>query len=516
MSRTKSAIKNIIASGSNQLIMIICGLILPRLIINTYGSEVNGLVSTVKQILNYFSIVSLGLGAASSVALYKPLKERDFERVSSIMSATRVFFNKTGYIFSFLIAVTSFILPMIVNGDISKSTISLIVLICGIGTICEYIFIDKYKILLIADQKAFVQSNYQAQGFLINTTLSVILIKLNLSIVFIQIASTLTYIIRLIMLKKYIKNNYPKININVEPDMGSINNRWEAFLFQISDLIIVYTPIILIALFCGFKEASIYSVYNMIFSSIATLVGVFSFGLTGGFGNVLAENNEEVTRKTYKGFDFIFRIITFTCYSCALILIIPFINIYINTNDGVNYLVPQIAILFACSGLSKSIRTPSFTIVQAAGKFKENIKLNLIEAFTNFILALILVDKFGIIGILLASFITGLIRSILYIKYVSDNIIKVKYFKNLSTLALNTLNMYFLYTIINNITCHNFIEFFIKASIITIICSMSYLIVNILFDYHGFKIIYEKIKNMVELKISKNLLIINTYKDKNV
>ena len=94
MSRTENAIKIVAASIIQQIIIVICGLILPPLIILTFGSEVNGLVSTIKQMLTYFNVVSLGIGASCQVALYKPLANKDYEIVNGVLGATRIFFNK--------------------------------------------------------------------------------------------------------------------------------------------------------------------------------------------------------------------------------------------------------------------------------------------------------------------------------------------------------------------------------------------------------------------------------------
>lgn len=55
--RSKKAIKNIIASLGQQLVAIICGLILPRAIIGAYGSNVNGLVSSITQFLAYITLL---------------------------------------------------------------------------------------------------------------------------------------------------------------------------------------------------------------------------------------------------------------------------------------------------------------------------------------------------------------------------------------------------------------------------------------------------------------------------
>ena len=55
--RSKKALKNIISSLLLQLITIICGLILPRAIIGEYGSNVNGLISSITQFLTYITLL---------------------------------------------------------------------------------------------------------------------------------------------------------------------------------------------------------------------------------------------------------------------------------------------------------------------------------------------------------------------------------------------------------------------------------------------------------------------------
>lgn len=481
------AFKNMTSSMFVQAVIVICGLILPRMLIEVYGSTVNGLVSTVKQMLTYFTVVSLGLGSASSVALYKPLANKDMDKINGILSATRVFFNRTGYIFATLISITAFILPSCVHEDINAVTITAIVIICGVGLFCEYTIVSKYKILLIADQKNYIVSRIIAQGVIINTIVSVILIKLNSSIVIVQIASTLAYMIRLLLMTHYIREKYPNVNFKATPDFNAIANRWEAFSYQISGMVITYTPIIIIALFRSFDDASIFSVYNMIYSSLAMIVAIFSAGFSASFGNVLAENNMKTLQKSYRTFEFVFRNVAFFCYTCALILTLSFVSVYVKNNDGVNYLLPMVSILFALKGLFTAMRTPSVTLVEAAGHFKENKWANIIEAIFNVVLSLLLVSPFGIAGILLAASITGLIRSIIYIIYACKYILKTNYLLTITKLVLNMALMILLYKLMNGMNCSNFIEWIYNAIFVGVICVGSFISLNTCLDFNAAK-----------------------------
>lgn len=55
--RTKKAIINIIANILVQFTSIIVGLLVPKMLIENYGSSVNGLIQMMTQIISYFGII---------------------------------------------------------------------------------------------------------------------------------------------------------------------------------------------------------------------------------------------------------------------------------------------------------------------------------------------------------------------------------------------------------------------------------------------------------------------------
>ena len=92
--RSKKAFKNILASALYQVITIICGLITPRLILSSFGSTYNGVVTSATQFLHVISILTLGITGATRLALYKPLSQNDTLGVSRIMKATKKYMRK--------------------------------------------------------------------------------------------------------------------------------------------------------------------------------------------------------------------------------------------------------------------------------------------------------------------------------------------------------------------------------------------------------------------------------------
>ena len=60
--RSKKAILNIISSLLLQVTTLICGFIVPKIIIEKFGSNVNGLVSSITQFLAYITLLEAGIG----------------------------------------------------------------------------------------------------------------------------------------------------------------------------------------------------------------------------------------------------------------------------------------------------------------------------------------------------------------------------------------------------------------------------------------------------------------------
>ncbi|MDY5699654.1 MAG: hypothetical protein SPK68_00950, partial [Lachnospiraceae bacterium] len=61
---SKKIFKNIFFGLGGKLITMMLGLIVPRLFLKSYGSEINGLLSTVNNIYTYLALLEAGIGAS--------------------------------------------------------------------------------------------------------------------------------------------------------------------------------------------------------------------------------------------------------------------------------------------------------------------------------------------------------------------------------------------------------------------------------------------------------------------
>ena len=497
MSRTSNSIKMVIASTLCQVVVLVCGLILPPLLISQYGSEVNGLLNLVKQLMSYFGIVCLGLGVSAQVALYKPIAENDWKGINAILAAAKHFYNVSGFIFACLIFLSSAIVPFVVDSNIPTLDIVLVILITGIGSISEYVIISKYKVFLSANQKQYINSRITAEGILLNTIVSVLLIKCNCSIIIIQLGSSIVYVLRLLYTIRYVKKNYPLISFSAErPALDKMQNRWSAFSYQLSRMIITLSPMIIVSIVASLSDASVFSVYFMVFSSLAMIAGIFSCGLQAPFGDIIAKNETETLKKAFSSFEFLYSLVLSICFCCGMLLMISFVGSYIHNGDGVDYIRPWFSFFMCISFFVTNFRIPFTTLVEAKGLFKVNNKYNLWEAVAFIACSIPMVHYWGIIGIAIAGVVTGIPRTLHYIIYcrkVFGEVISVFRLlsKSVLTVSLSSCLYFFLHPTVED----NVFQWFLYAIPYVLVAIISVVVLHIAIDYRAFRILLKRFTN---------------------
>lgn len=97
--RSKKAILNIVTNLLLQVAIVIYGFIVPKVIITNFGSNINGLISSITQFLAYISLLESGFGPVVKALLYKPISKKNKEEITNILSTTEKFFKNIAKIF---------------------------------------------------------------------------------------------------------------------------------------------------------------------------------------------------------------------------------------------------------------------------------------------------------------------------------------------------------------------------------------------------------------------------------
>lgn len=418
--KSKKALFNIISQFSYEIVAMVCGLILPKLILSTFGSEYNGMISSITQFLEYISILTLGISGSTRVAIYSA--KGDIEKISKILRATEKYMRKVAAFFVLYVIALAFIYPFIINSSYDWINIASLVVIIGIGTFAEYFFGITNNTFLSANQSKYIYNVILIFTKIASTVVSVILIKAGFSIQIVKLGAAICFaagpiILNYIVVKKY------KIIKNVEADKTALEHRKDVMAHSIANTVHQYTDIFLLSIFSSVKIVSVYSVYSLILNSLKKLSNIFTNGLEGAFGDFWARNQKELYEKNFKTFEYLNFVFIVIVFSCTTFLLLPFVKLYTSGVNDVNYIIPFYAYISIISSTFFCLRTPYLIAVQSAGKYKETRNGAILEATFNCLISLILVKPFGLVGVTLGTLFANIFRTMQYELYVSKYLV---------------------------------------------------------------------------------------------
>lgn len=424
-SRVRKAVINSGTAIAAQIVTLICGFILPRLILSYFGSTYNGIISSITQFTDCIILLRAGVGGVTRAALYKPLAEHDTYKISGIVNATQRFMQKVALIFAGGLLVFACIYPLAVRNEFDWWFSFSLVLILGISTFMQSYFGIAYQMLVNADQRSYVYSAITMCTIVLNTVIASILIVNGAEIRMVKLASALVFSINPIVLNIYVSRGY-HLNKRIPADNLALKQRWDAFAQQVALFITNNTDIIILTLFTNLKEVSVYTVYYMIAGNLKVLVQTLMTGIDAAFGNMLAKKEFDNLKKSFSRFEFmIFSVSTFV-FAAALLLIEPFVMVYTRGVTDVNYSRTAFGVLLCLSQFLYCVRIPYQMLADAAGHFKQTRNGAVIEAAINVILSVVLVIRYGLIGVTIGTFCAMLFRTIQYSLYSSKVILKQK------------------------------------------------------------------------------------------
>lgn len=496
--RSKKAMYNIFASVFSQIVSIICGFVLPRLILSRFGSDYNGITNSISQFLSVVALMRSGVGGATRAALYKSLAQEDLYKTSSIIRATEIFMRRVALLFAAFAVSFSFIYPFFVKDEFDWLFSATLVLIISLSTFVQYYFGITYQMLLQADQRQYIYSLLHCLTVVLNTIVASLLIKLGFGIHFVKAGSAIVFCISPLFLNIYVRNKY-KLNRTVEPDFSAISQRWDALFHQIASFIHSNTDVVLLTIFTNIKEVSVYSVYCMVSNGMRTAVYTVITGVEAAFGNIIAKNEKLALNRNIDSFETLLHFILGSIFSVAFVFITPFIKMYTSGINDVSYERYLFGYLLLISEFLFCARVPYESVINAAGHYKPTKKYTLFEAVINLVLSMLLVKKYSLVGIIIGTIVSIAYRTVAFSYYLSQNIAFRKLSKTFKRYIITTANVLIVILcakLLNYEAVSSLYHLIIQASTLTIVSVVLNLLMNLIFFRNEFNDIVTKIINV--------------------
>lgn len=414
--------RNTISSLLFELFTIANGFILPRFMLSFYGSATNGLVASITNFLGIISLCELGMGAVVPANLYKPLAEKNIDEVSAVVVSAQKFYRLIAVGMAGYVIVLAFFYPQIVDGFSSLFSGSLI-LIIAISSFAQYFFGISYSLLLKADQHQYISFDINSITLVINTILSVLMIVNGCSIHLVKLISSLVFVMRPMALNLYVRKNY-NINLKIKYAHEPIKQKWNGIAQHIATAVQEKADTIILTLLSTLESVSVYSVYFMIVNGIRGFIYAATAGMSSLIGNMLANKEFENLKRTFLKFEWTMHTISILLFSVTGILIVPFVMVYTRgISDSEIYLEPLFGWVLCFALAARCIQSPYNIVVQAANHFKQTQTSAIIEPIINIVISVILVHKYGLIGVAIGTLVSMIYRVLYLAIYLMKNII---------------------------------------------------------------------------------------------
>ena len=427
---SKNGIKNIIWGLLAQIITIGLGIFIPRLVLVNLGSESNGLLNSVSSILAYMSLLEAGVGTTTLQALYKPLADEDTYSANRIMAATDKFYKRTGTIYLTIVIGLSVGYALIVNSELSRISVFLVVLLSGLSGVLSYFFQGKYKILLSAQGKNYINTNITTFSTVGVSIVKAIVLIAGGNVVMVQSVYFIFNFIQMLIILIYMRKHCAWLNLKVDPDYYALEQRNAVLVHQISGLIFSNTDVIILTAFTSLKTVSVYSMYAMIFGMVKSVAVTISESFVYALGQ--SYSNKEKFMRMFNAYETYNIAITFSLFCISGILILPFLKLYTVGVADVNYIDRYVAYLFLAYYLLHNGRASSGNVISISKHFEQTKWRSVLEAIINVTTSLILTYKLGIYGVILGTVVALLYRTndmIIYAAHILKRSPLVTYFR---------------------------------------------------------------------------------------
>lgn len=503
--RSKRAIRNFIATFLLQVVVIVFGFVFPRVIIKNYGSEVNGLVSSITNFLSYISLIEAGFGGVIQYMLYKPIAKKDTKRVNDILAASQRFFGRVAYVFIVYVVILCFLYPTIINVEFEWLFTASLVIIISISTFAEYYFGWVYKVFLYADQKKYIVSLFSTVTYVLNIIAIVIMSKFNVSIQVLELASALLFVIRPVLQNIYVRKKY-KLDIKSGNKNFPIKQKWDALAQHIASVIHGNVDVVVLTIFRTLQEVSVYAVYTLVVTGIKKIVAMFYDSISSGFGDLIARKENEKLNETFNVAESMFYSFIVIVFACTLVLTTPFVAVYTNGITDTDYIRPVFGYLIVIATLLHSLRLPYSSVTLAAGHYKQTRNGAIIECLVNLFVSIILVINFGLVGVAIGTIVAMLIRTCEFIyhssRYVLGRSVMISV-KKIGVLTLEILLIILLSNILPMLPNENYVNWMFNAIMMFALSCMVCLPINVLIYRNDFKKMKVLVKRVVRSRKKK-------------
>ena len=420
--KAKHLLLNTVMPFVLEVVTIASGLIVPRLLLGSFGSEVNGLVSSITQFLAIITFFEAGIGSVVRYNLYKPLAEQDNVQLSKVVVSANKFFRLLAWILLGYVVVLMAIYPLIAAKEFGHMYTAILIAVMCVSSFSRYYFGQVNQLLLTADQKGYIQYTAQIVTIILNVTATAVLIKLGAGIHFVKLSTSLIHLLRPLFLQWYVKRHY-SINYKITYTEEPIKQKWNGLAQHIASVVLDHTDVIVLTVLSTLSNVSIYHSYHLVVNGIKKLLHTSTSGIQSRMGELIAREDRDQLQSTFSKMEWTIHTTSSFLFGTTCVLIVPFIMVYTKGITDANYNVPLFGLLITMANAGHSLRLPYSITVLSGGHYKQTQSNYIIAAVMNIVVSVVLVFFYGLVGVAIGTLVAMLYQTVWMAYYCYKNVI---------------------------------------------------------------------------------------------
>lgn len=406
-----------------QFVLISLSFLLPRLYLENFGSEVNGVLSTIKQIFAYMVLLEAGVGLATTQALYQRIGRKDYKSANEVLAATHSYYKKTGIVYLVIVLAIAGVYAYLIPTSIPSHELFFIILLNAIPSLFSYFVQAKYRILMEVDGRKYVINNSETVLQLLSNAGKVLVLILTDSLILIQLVYCVIAVCQLAFLYVYAKRRYRWIDLKAKPDFGAISQKNSVLVHQLSGMVFNNTDIVLISMICDFKAVSVYSIYNIFFSQMQNFITSVVSGFNFALGQLFHTDRKKFDR-VFEVYETLYVMATFIVYTLMAVFLLPLIQIYTGGIEDAEYTNVLLVFLFVLMNLLANGKLPSNSVIEYSGSFEKTRSHAIWEMVINLSVSIVAILWIGICGAILGTIAALIFRSICMIGFANKKVLE--------------------------------------------------------------------------------------------
>lgn len=405
--RTKNATRSMVFGCIQTIYSILSPFIMRTIMLYFMGVEYLGLNSLFTSILQVLNLAELGVGSAMVYSMYKPIVDDDQDKICALMYMYRKYYRIIGLIIAAAgMVLLPFIPNLIKNSDQLPSELNIYILyLLNLGaTVLTYWLFAYKNALLSAHQRRDVISKVTLSVNVALFVIQLVVILCFRNYYVYLIAALVFQIINNIVTAVITTKMYPKykpVGRLKKEEVADINRRIrDLFTSKVGSVIVNYADTIVISAFLGLKLLAMYQNYFYIISSVMSIFNVIFMSLTPGVGNSLIVETKEKNFNDLNKLTFIISWLSGFCACCFACLYQPFMEIWVGKDLLLGF---SAVICFCIYFFVMEINRVLNMYKDSGGLWHEDRWRPLVTALSNFVMNIIMVQFWGIYGVLLST-----------------------------------------------------------------------------------------------------------------